>query len=192
MKMLLLVACLQTGTRLFAREIVVFSKDDSLVLGSAAAAAEIKDPAQAAFLAAFKSDLAHPSPFVGPDKMSDLSEFGRKVPDATGEIRYHGSFPGGLVMGVTLAGLTPNHKYILTLNGNPARAGNDKLMETVDHNPQEKYYDFLTVTTDASGRYHAAFGIRLPASPYDVRFYVKDTTDFKIVLYHDFFKFTVR
>ncbi len=92
---------------------------------------------------------------------------------------------------MTLEGLTPNHKYILTLNGNPARAGNDKLMETVDHNKKQKYYDFRTITTDANGRYHATFGIRLPAGPYDVRFYVKDTTDFKIILYHDFFKFTV-
>ncbi len=90
-----------------------------------------------------------------------------------------------------LEGLTPSHRYILTLNGNPARAGNDKLMETVSHNQKEKYYDFQTVTTDAHGRYRATFGIVLPPGPYDVRFYVKDTADFKIILYHDFFKFAV-
>jgi len=61
----------------------------------------------------------------------------------------------------------------------------------VPHNPKERYYDFHTVTTDANGRYHAAFGIALPTGPYDVRFYVKDTKDFKIILYRDFFKFTV-
>ena len=31
----------------------------------------------------------------------------------------------------------------------------------------------------------------LPAGEYEVRFFVKDRTDYKIVLYHDFFKFTV-
>ena len=188
MKMFLFVACLQLSTGLFAQEIVVFAKGDNLVLG---AGAEVKDPAKSPFLAAFKVDLDHPLAFAGPDKLSDLPEYGRKVSGAAGEIQYHGSFQSGLVVGVTLKGLTPNHKYVLTLNGNPQRAGNDKLMETVDHNKKEKYYDFLTVMTDANGRYHATLGIRLPAGPYDVRFYVKDTTDFKIILYHDFFKFTV-
>ncbi len=191
MKILLVAIGLQLSIGLFAQEIVVFEKGNSLVLGSTNAAIGLKDPAQAAFLAAFKADIAHPSAFAEPDKLADLPEGGRKVPGAAGEIKYHGSFPGGLVVGVTLEGLIPDHKYILTLNGNPDLAGNDKLMETVDHNQKEKYYDFLTVTTDAKGRYHATFGIRLPAGPYDVRFYVKDTADFKIILYHDFFKFTV-
>jgi hypothetical protein len=52
-------------------------------------------------------------------------------------------------------------------------------------------YDFQTITTDATGRYNATYGLVLTAGPYDVRFYVKDTADFKIVLYRDFFKFTV-
>ena len=191
MKILLIAAGIQLGIGLFAQEIVVFNKGNCLVLGSTNAVSELKDPAQAASLAAFKADLARPSKFEGPDQLSDLPEFGRKVPGATGEIRYHGSFHGGLVVDVRLAGLASNHKYILTINGNPQRAGNDKLMETVDHNQKEKYYDFQTITTDADGRYHATYDIVLPASPYDVRFYVKDTTDFKIILYHEFFKFTV-
>lgn len=191
MKILLIVACLQLSTGLFAREIVVFAKGDSRVLESTNIEAEVKDPAQALFLTAFKTDLAHPAVFKRTVKLSDLPQYGRQVPGATGKIQYHGSFPGGLVIRVTLEGLTPDHKYVLTLNGNPARAGNDKLMETVDHNKKEMYYDFLTVTTDAKGQYNATFGIRLPTSPYDVRFYVKDTTDFKIILYRDFFKFTV-
>jgi hypothetical protein len=192
MKILLIIACLQFSTGLFAQEIVVFAKGDSLVLGSTNATAEMKDSAKASFLSAFKADFAHPTAFKGPYKLSDLPEYGRKVPGAAGEIQYHASFSGGLVVGVTLAGLIPDHKYIFTLNGNPQRAGNDKLMETVDHNKKEKYYDFQTITTDADGRYHATYGIILPVSRYDVRFYVKDTTDFKIVLYRDFFKFKVK
>ena len=46
-------------------------------------------------------------------------------------------------------------------------------------------------TTGANGQYDATIGIRLPAGPYEVRFYVKDTADFKIILYRDFFKFQV-
>lgn len=191
MKTLLVIVCLQLTAGLFAQEIIVFAKGNSLTLGSTNITAEIKDPAQASLLAAFQADLARPAAWAGPDQLADLPKFGRKVPGAAGEIRYHNSFPGGFVVAVTLAGLAPDHKYILTLNGNPERAGNDRLLETVAHNPKEKYYDFLTVTTDASGNYHATFAVRLPAGMYDVRFYVKDTTDFKIILYHDFFKFTV-
>jgi hypothetical protein len=191
MKILLLIASLQLSPALFAEDVVVFAEGDSLVLGANAAATEVKDPAKASFFAAFKADLPHPSAFAGPDKLSDLPDGGRNVPGAGGEIKYHRAFHGGLVIGVTLEGLAPNHKYILTLNGNPERAGNDNLVERVSHNEKEKYYDFRTVTTDANGRYRAAFGVVLPAGPYDFRFYVKDTSDFKIILYDDLFQFTV-
>lgn len=170
---------------------VVFAKGDSLVLESGTTEAVVKDPAQAAFLDAFKTDLARPLAFEGPDGLSALPVYGRVVPGATGEIQWHSSFRGGLVIGVTLQGLTPNHEYILTLNGNPQHAGNNNLMEQTARNSGEKYYDFNTVTTDANGRYQATFGILLPAGPYDVYFFVKDTTDFKIILRHDFFQFTV-
>jgi len=186
MKILLIMTSLQLSTALFAGDIVVFAKGDSLVLGTNAAAAEVKDPAKASFLAAFKA-----SAFARPEKLSSLPDGGREVPGAGGEIQYHRSFRGGLVIEMKLEGLTPNHNYIFTLNGNPTRAGNDNLTEHVPGNEKEKYYDFQTTTTDANGRYHATFGIVLPAGPYDVRFYVKDTTDFKIILYHDFFQFTV-
>jgi hypothetical protein len=191
MKILFIILGLQLGGALFAQEIIVFAKGDSFVLGATNIATP-NNSTNRSFLSAFQSDLAVPVKFKGPDELSDLPEFGRKVPGATGEIRYHKSFLGGLVVEVTLAGLTPDHKYILTLNGNPERAGNDKLMETVDHNKKEKYYDFQTITTDAGGRYHATYDVVLAAGKYDVRFYVKDTTDFKIVLYHDFFKFAVK
>jgi hypothetical protein len=191
MKIFLLITGLLLSAPLFAEDIVVFAKGDSLELGTTTATPGPTDPAKAAFLAAFRADLAQPSAFDSPYSLSDLPEYGRKVPGAAGVIQYHDSFQGGLVIGVTLQGLVPNHNYILTINGNPTRAGNDNLPEEVPQNTKEKYYDFRTITTDANGGYKATFGIRLPAGPYDVRFYVKDTTDFKIVLYHDFFKFTV-
>ena len=172
---------------------VIFAKGDSMVLESGTAAAEVKNPARAAFLAAFKADLASPSAFEGPGELSIFPEYGRVVPGSTGDIQWHKSFPGGLVIGVTLQGLVPGHKYILSLNGDPQRAGNGHLMDIyrVSRDSTRRYYDFSTITTDITGSYHATFGIMLPTDRYDVSFYVKETTDFSIVLYHDFFQFTV-
>jgi hypothetical protein len=169
---------------------VIFAKGDSIVLGSETAAAEVKIPARASFLAAFKADLAHPLPLEGPFELSSMPAYGRKVPGATGEIQYHRSFHGGLVIGVTLKGLLPAHEYLLTLNGDSQRAGNGHLPDQLRGSAQ-RYYDFITVTTDPAGSYHATFGVGLPAGPYDVSFFVKDTADFKIVLQHDFFRFIV-
>jgi hypothetical protein len=191
MKRLLLLAGLLLGGGLFAQQIAVFAKGDFSLLDSGAPASGPKDPAKAAFLAAYQADLARPAAFATPFALSAPPEWGRTVPGAAGTIQYHESFHGGFVVRVALEGLLPGHKYILCLNGNPALAGNDLLVDPVTPGAKERYYDFLTATTDAAGRYAATFGIALPVSPYDVRFYVKDTADFKIVLYHDYFKFTV-
>jgi len=120
-----------------------------------------------------------------------LPEFGREVPGGDGRDPVSRLLFRRFVVHVNLGGLLPDHKYILTLNGNPERQGNDMLVDPVPNNAMEKYYDFLTVTTGANGQYDATFDIRLPAGPYDVRFYVKDSADFKIVLYRNFFKFKV-
>jgi hypothetical protein len=56
----------------------------------------------------------------------------------------------------------------------------------------QRYYDFLIVRTDSRGGYDARLGVYLKPGAYDVRCYVKDTADFKIVLYRDFFKFMVQ
>jgi DNA-directed RNA polymerase subunit RPC12/RpoP len=172
---------------------VIFAKGDSMVLESGTAAAEVKDPARAAFLAAFTADLAHPLAFEGPGELSIFPEYGRVVPGSTGDIQWHKSFPGGLVIVVTLQGLVPGHKYILSINGDPQRAGNGHLTDIyrVSRDSTRRYYDFSTITTDVTGSYHATFGIMLPKDQYDVSFYVKETTDFSIGLYHDFFQFTV-
>ena len=179
------------ATGLRAQEIVVFAKGDSLALGPGISSNTITNPVKAAFLDAFKADLGHALAFGETNKLTDFPTYGRNVEGAGGEFRYRASFKGGFVVAPALDGLLPNHKYILTLNGNPSRAGNTNLVDSVPNNAREKYYDFQTITTDASGRYHATFGVALPAGPHDVRFYIKDTADFKIVLYHDFFKFTV-
>jgi DNA-directed RNA polymerase subunit RPC12/RpoP len=169
----------------------VFAKGDSIVLGAGTNEAEVKDPAQASFLAAFKADLAAPLAFAGPLPLTTHTGVGRNVPTAIGDIRYHESFPGGVVIGVTLGGLVPNHEYVLTLNGAVQHAGNENLPDQLSRNNRQKFYDFSRISTDASGSYQATFGIRLPPGPYDVYFFVKDTADWKIVLGHELFQFTV-
>ena len=182
---------LATGTGLFAKEIVVYGRGNSVVLAPEITDTNAPDPAKASFLAAFKADLEKPADFAETAKLTDFPKHGRIIPGADGGFRYHPSFHGGFVVVIMLEGLLPDHKYALTLNGNPERAGNTNLVQAVTNKPREKYYDFQTITTDASGGYQATFGVMLPAGPYDVRFFVKDTADYKIVLYHDFFQFTV-
>lgn len=173
-----------------ARSVIVFGRCDSIVLPAAAPLQQSQ--AKTAFFDAFKADLGHPSAFAAPLALVDFPQWGRLVRGASGGILFHPSFRGGFVVRVALEGLVPDHPYILTLNGNPERAGNASLVDPVPGNEREKYFDFQTVTTDARGTYQATFGIALPAGPYDVRFYVKDPADFKIVLYHDFFRFGVK
>ena len=172
--------------------LVVFGKGDSLVLGSGTNEAEVEDPAKAAFLSAFKADLAHPLAFEGPEDLLIFPGYDGAAQSAAGSIQWHGAFQGGLVIGVTLRGLAPNHKYVLTLNGAVQHAGNGNLPDQLSRNNPQKFYDFSRISTDMRGSYQAIFGIRLPPGPYDVYFFVKDTADWKIVLRHDLFQFTVK
>ena len=172
--------------------IVVLGKGEGNMFEIGITNAEVKDPAQAAFLAAFKADLAAPSVFAGPLPLTTQTGVGREVPTATGDIRYHESFPGGLVISVTLGGLVPNHEYVLTINGAVQHDGNNNLPDEFPRNSPQKFFDFTPITTDANGSYQATFGVRLPPGPYDVYFFVKDTADWKIVLGHDLFQFTVK
>ena len=168
---------------------VVFAKGDSIMLESGIAEAEVKDPAKATFLAAFKADLAHPLVFDGLGDFSIFPGYSGPSPGAAGNIRWNSSFQGGLIISVTLQGLIPDHKYLFTLDGDPQLVGNNNLVDL--YQGLRRYYDFSTVTTDMTGSYHATFGVMLPASQYDVSFYVKDTTNFKIVLTCNSLQFTV-
>jgi DNA-directed RNA polymerase subunit RPC12/RpoP len=172
--------------------IVVFGKGESNRFEVGITNAEVKDPAKAAFLAAFKADLAAPSAYAGPLPLTTHTGVGREVPTATGDIRYHESFPGGLVIGVTLGGLVPNHEYVLTINGAVQHDGNNNLPDEFPPGSPQKFFDFSPIATDANGSYRATFGVRLPPGPYDVYFFVKDPDDWKIVLGYDLFRFTVK
>jgi hypothetical protein len=161
-----------------------------VILGKGRLAGDVPSPtpAQAAFIHA----ATNPGPAGDPLLLIAPPAWGRPVPGAAGEVRLFSTAPGGVVLQLALTGLAPSHRYLLTLNGNPKLAGNDRLPDPVPGLPEERYFDFYTATTDEHGAYGATFGIALPAGPYATRFYVKDTTDFKIVLYHDYFPYEVR
>jgi hypothetical protein len=180
---------LQPDSVVPTQHVIVFSKGDSVALLPSTPVPQA--PAKAGFFAAYKADLEDPSVFAAPIGLTAFPQWGRLVQGASGRLQFHPSFRGGFVVWVALEGLLPDHPYILTLNGNPERAGNARLVDPVPGNEREKYFDFQTVTTGARGTYLAAFAIALPPGAYDVRFYVKDPADFKIVLYHDFFRFGV-
>ena len=189
MRLLTFLAALQIGSISPATHVIVFSPTESVTFSDEAPA--LDDATQQGLLAAVQSDLQHPAAFSAPIPLTDFPVYGRVVPGAHGELQFHTRFKGAFVTKVGLEGLQPRHKYILTLNGNPEREGNDRLPTPVPGNPREHYLDFQTIMTDDQGRYEALYAIALPAGKFDVRFYVKDTADFKIVLYHDFFPFVV-
>jgi len=192
LRKLLFLALLLCGGRLPAQQIVVFGETDFYVIDSKVGPPGPKEPERAAFLESCRADLARDAPFEEAMDLVNPPAWGKTVSAGThGRIQFHTAFPRGFACHLALENLLPDHDYILTLNGNPARAGNSLLLTPVPSNGQERYYDFLVVRTDSHGRYGASLGVYLKQGAYDVRCYVKDTADFKIVLYRDFFKFRV-
>jgi hypothetical protein len=189
---ILLIAPLLCLTHvLSAAPIVVFGEKDFYVIAKGAEGPKEAD--RATFFATYTADVDRHAPLESSLEMISPPEWGKTVSASTkGWIEFHASFPGGFACHLELENLLPEHDYILTLNGNPSKAGNNLLPSSVPGNPLEKYYDFLVVRTDARGHYDASLGIFLRPGGYDVRCYVKDTSDFKIVLYRDFFRFDVK
>ena len=120
-------------------------------------------------------------------------EWGKTISEAThGTIEYQDSHYAAFTGRLTLEGLEPNKQYRLTLNGKPGLDGNELLPTPVPGLPDELFYDFMDIETDEQGRFQAKLGVMLKSGDYHVRIYVKDTDDWKIVLYRDYFRFTVR
>jgi hypothetical protein len=189
-KLLIIMASLSPFGGLHAQSIVVFGKNDFYPADSAARQPPT-DPAQAAFLDAARKDFAGHAPYDETLGLINPPAWGRVVsPETTGRVQVRRVFGHGFRFRLGLDHLLPNHSYILTINSRPQQPGNDLLPESVPGHEAEKYYDFLVVTTDAQGSYRANFALYLIPGAYNVRFYVKDTSDFKIVLYHDYFNFT--
>jgi hypothetical protein len=192
LKYILIIPILAVAGKLLGDPIVVFGEKDFYVLEPGGISAGPREPDRRAFFEAMKRDGDRPLLETSLDLVSP-PQWGKTVSATThGKIRFHPSFPGGFACRISLEHLLSDHDYILTLNGNPARAGNGLLLSPVPGNPQERYYDFLMIHTDADGHYDSGLGVFLKRGGYDVRCYVKDTSDFKIVLYRDFFRFEVK
>jgi len=173
-----------------AEDLAVFGREEFYPAGKAGGPG---DRERHAFFRAYSDDVAAHRPLETTMDLVNPPSWGKTVSAGTrGFISFHPAFAGGFVCRLLLDGLAPGHRYILTLNGNPQRAGNALLPSSVPGNEAEKYYDFLFITTDAKGHFDGGFGVFLRPGAYDVRYYVKDASDFKIVLYRDFFPFTVR
>lgn len=192
MKTPLLLACALIATVVApAKPYLVYGKGDSVEWKADGSTPVPADDARAAFLAAFTADLGHPKSYGPVLKLVDPLDLGRSVKGAHGYVQAHATFPGGLVIKVNVAGLTPNHRYVLTLHGKAQRTGYEQLPDPVPDNAGERYYDFFECTTGPGGGFNGIFGVKFPPGYYDFRFYVKDTDDHAVVLYRDYFKFTV-
>ena len=191
MKLLTVIAWLISSQMISAEILAVFGKNQVTVLSVSGAISGITDsPSHRSFLAALsdrrkQSDYETMLPIVSPP------EWGKSVANSGGAVHYQRSFAQGFAARLSLHDLVPQHTYLLTLNGIPQHSGNDRLPDPVPGIPEERFYDFLRIVTDAQGAYETDLGIYLLPGDYHVRIYVKDTDDFKIVLYRDYFDFFV-
>jgi hypothetical protein len=189
-RIILVVPLLCLARGFSAAPLAVFGEKDCYAVDKGSEGPKAAD--RAAFFGAYSADVARHAPLEKTLELVNPPDWGKTVSASTkGWIQFHPSFRGGFACRLELENLLPEHAYILTLNGNPSRDGNGLLPSSVPGGPLEKYYDFLVIRTDAHGHYDASLGVFLRPGGYDVRCYVKDTGDFKIVLYRDFFRFEV-
>jgi hypothetical protein len=187
---LLSALLLAAGAGSASEPLVVFSRNDVRPLSSGKAPTT---GAQAAFWAAYREDRAAGTRYELELPLVSPPEWGKTIgPKTGGRVQYHRIFPRGFVCRISLHDLVPNHLYILTLNGNPLKDGNVLLPMKVPNVEREKYYDFLDFKSDEQGGFDTQVGIFLEPGRYDVRIYVKDAGDFKIVLFREFFPFVAK
>ncbi len=118
------------------------------------------------------------------------ASWGKPIPGSMGRFIYYDNSPRILKGEIQLSNLQPNHSYVLTLNGKPEHPSNQHL--PAQSSEKERYFDFKQVHTDKNGYLKIKLELTLSPGEYDVKFFVKDPTDWKIVLYNDFFVFTVK
>jgi hypothetical protein len=191
--LVLFAALLSVSARLAAEDVVVFSMGDFRIVQPWIDLLPA-DKAQASFLESAGKDLLKPSHFDVAYPLVNPPAWGRIVrPDSTGRLEILRSYPRGFRFAMNMEHMQPNHTYVLCINGRPEHPGNELLPTAVPGHEAERYYDFYTLTTNANGSYRAGFALMLKPGAYNVHFYIKDTSDHKIVLYGlEYFDFTVR
>ncbi len=116
--------------------------------------------------------------------------WGLPISGSWGEVHYNKQNQRTLLIRLNLKGLLPKHEYILSLNGKPWHTSNKNFPQSYG---EERYYDFERVTTNDRGDVEKYLTLDLSSGQYNVKFFVKDpANNWKIVLYNDFFIFTIR
>lgn len=117
------------------------------------------------------------------------STWGKTIQSSSGEIYYYDKFQEAFSGGIKLEGLAPNQGYFLSMQGKTSSPSYKYLPQIDDNN--QRYFDFLQVNTDSTGKIIEKFNIAMKPSNYNVNFFVKDINDWKVVLYNDILIFTV-
>ena len=130
---------------------------------------------------------------AGTKKQVDLApakgEWGKPVSGSSGKVVYCDDAPPPFTGRLDFSALELQRNYRITLNGIPGRPGNDRLEKTLGN---ERYSDFDQYHADVKGSGGGEFKWYLRAGRYEVKFFLKDTDGWKIVLYNDFFAFTIQ
>jgi hypothetical protein len=117
------------------------------------------------------------------------TSWGKRIQGASGTVTYCEKSAGVFTGNVALIGLDPGKTYTLCINGKPGHPSNEWLP---DRRKAGRYYDFAQTPADRTGRIAIPFKVALHAGDYDVKFFVKDSEDSKIVLFNDRLLFRVQ
>jgi hypothetical protein len=111
------------------------------------------------------------------------------IPGAKGYIRYYKNQVRQYTAEVDLRGLTPNTKYIFTINGRDGASSptNSLLYKSFGTNAREEKYgniyaDFAQVITNNVGNANTYVTIALYPGVYIVNFFVKESISYDVVL----------
>ena len=114
--------------------------------------------------------------------------WGKPVKNSFGELTFCTESSKYFKGNIVLKKLKPNHNYILTFNSKRGGSGGKNLPERYGN---EYKWDFLQLSTDSEGNCKKKIKRRLNIDNYDIKFFVKDTDDWQIVLYTDFLNFEI-
>jgi len=127
--------------------------------------------------------------FQGINEPSWLSRSSKTTPLPSGRIQFTNYAKGKLTGSILLEQLEPNRSYILSIERKPGQPGSDKLLEQFK---KEGRIDLQHIKTDEKGSYKGEFALELPPGDYDVRLLVRDELSWEVVLYNDFWVFTIK
>ena len=116
--------------------------------------------------------------------------WGKPISGSSGKLVFNVDQPEQLNGKIQVEGLKANHFYTVTLNGKVEDKSNNLLPQTYG---VERYVDITEFMTDSMGNVDSAFfKVFLSSGAYNVKFFIKDRDDWKIVLYNNYFVFYIK